>query len=177
MVCTLRTEITVTSMAKFLRVIPMRWFNKFILNEPFNIRFRFKNVSENGEIYLGGNISIRIDWQGGAPEFIEIPMPKLKAEEPWEADTRKDLRVHNVGMGTVILDSANPFLHLKVDDRIVRPNTKEYSIIHGIPATNWSEVYTLIALLINTAVLVFTVLRDIGALRWLHFWITHMLDP
>lgn len=139
LVCLLKTEVKIESEAKFLGLIRTK---KFILNEPFTMRFRFRNISERGEIFPGGSITILIDWHGGAPEYVVLKLGKLEDKESTCVKT-EPLRVHNVGMGTVMFGGGSPAVLLRLGEREVRAGSPTQQVIDGIPATNWSEVYTL----------------------------------
>jgi hypothetical protein len=101
-------------------------------------------------------LEFRIDWHGGAGEYVNIELPPFDADEWTDLIASPTLRTHNIGMGTVTYHNSS--LHgdddrhviLRVDGRVV-PATihtvdKRALVIYGIPTTTRGELYTLCGL-------------------------------
>jgi hypothetical protein len=152
---TLRIEVSTKSTVKLWKLLPLK---SFVLNEEFEIAFRFTNVGENR--FPGGYVVMKINWFGGAPEFVSISLPKLERSSSMTTQPTR-LRTHAIGMGIVswIEQRASDGSDILLMDR-EQHKIPQGEAIDGIPTTTWQDLSASGGLMVAAISLFLLVLHD-----------------
>jgi len=142
----LSIEISTVSKARFLKLKKMK---SFILNEPFLINVKLKNLSDNP--FPGGQMKLAIKWPLAISYSVVLnyeipplkPNEKVSPLEPYEEIAAAE------GIALIFCED------LKANDGqpIILCNKKGEKIdlngaIHGFPVNTWEEKYTFFGLIV-----------------------------
>jgi hypothetical protein len=99
------------------------------------------------------------EWYGGAPEQMVMDLGMLRPQE-WSRHFETILDVRSTGMGIIRYyeqpSSREGDTHLEINGRTM----SLHKVVDGIPATTWSEIYTMCGLRVSATSLAILALKE-----------------